>query len=108
MAAMIGRLAEAHVGRYGYSDVGAVVGATAPDALRSLRAELPRSFLLVPGYGTQGAGAGALAGLGDERGLGFIVNASRSIIYAWQETGTEYRLAATEAVAAMKAELAGV
>ena len=88
--------------------MGAVVGATAPDALRSLRQELPQSFFLVPGYGAQGGNAAALAGLGDEQGLGFIVNASRSIIYAWQETGADYRLAAAEAVAAMRAELAGV
>ena len=108
VAAMIGRLGELHVGRYGFSDVGAVVGATAPDALRALRRELPRSFFLVPGYGAQGGDAAALAGLGDERGLGFIVNASRSIIYAWQDTGAEYQLAAAEAVAVMKAELAGV
>jgi orotidine-5'-phosphate decarboxylase len=108
VAGMIRRLGEAHVGREGYSDVGAVVGATAPGALRSLRAELPRSFLLVPGYGAQGGDAAALAGLGDERGLGFIVNASRSIIYAWQDTGSDYRLAAAAAVTAMRAEMAGV
>ena len=108
VAEMIGRLGEPYVGRCGYSDVGAVVGATAPDALRSLRRALPRSFFLVPGYGAQGGDAAALAGIGDEHGLGFIVNASRSIIYAWQETGADYQLAAAGAVAAMKAELAGV
>ena len=108
VAAMIRRLGEPHTGHHGYSDVGAVVGATAPDALRSLREELPKSFFLVPGYGAQGGDAAALAGLGDERGLGFIVNASRSIIYAWQETGADYRLAAAAAAAAMTAELAGV
>jgi orotidine-5'-phosphate decarboxylase len=108
VAAMIRRLGELHVGRCGYSDLGAVVGATAPDALRALRRELPGSFFLVPGYGAQGGDAAALAGLGDERGLGFIVNASRSIIYAWQETGAEYQLAAAAAAAAMMAELAGV
>lgn len=107
VAAMIRRLGEAYVGRCGYSDVGAVVGATAPDALRALRSELPRNFLLVPGYGAQGGDVAALAGLGDERGLGFIVNASRSIIYAWQRTETDYRLAAAVAAEAMTAELAG-
>ena len=65
-------------------------------------------FLLVPGYGAQGGDAVALAGLADARGLGFIVNASRSIIYAWEEAGTGYQQAAADAVAVMRAELAGV
>jgi orotidine-5'-phosphate decarboxylase len=108
VADIIRRVGEPYRGRHGYSDVGAVAGATAPDALRRLRRELPRSFLLVPGFGAQGGDADALAGVADGQGLGFIVNASRSIIYAWQETGVDYRVAAADAAAAMRAELAGV
>ena len=45
------------IGKYGYSSVGAVVGATYPEMLRELRAKLPHTFFLVPGYGAQGGGA---------------------------------------------------
>ncbi|MDD6530992.1 MAG: orotidine-5'-phosphate decarboxylase, partial [Ruminococcus sp.] len=45
------------VGKYGYSGVGAVVGATYPEMLTELRGELPKTFFLVPGYGAQGGGA---------------------------------------------------
>lgn len=74
-------------GKYGYSGVGAVVGATYPAQLGELRKELPATFFLVPGYGAQGGGAKDVAPAFDEKGLGAIVNASRSILCAWQKTG---------------------
>ena len=46
------------MGKYGYSAVGAVVGATYPEQLKEMRAKLPHTFFLVPGYGAQGGGAG--------------------------------------------------
>ena len=64
--------------------MGAVAGATAPTSLRLVRDALPHAFLLVPGYGAQGAGADALAGIAAGDAAGFVVNASRSIIFAWQ------------------------
>ena len=73
-------------GKYGYSGVGAVVGATYPKQLGELRAALPHTFFLVPGYGAQGGGAKDVAPAFDEKGLGAIVNASRSILCAWQKT----------------------
>ena len=89
-------------GRFGYSGVGAVVGATYPAQLGELRAALPSTFFLVPGYGAQGGGAKDVAPGFDSNGLGAIVNASRSILCAWQKTGApgeEYaRAAAAEAV----------
>ena len=74
-------------GKYGYSGVGAVVGATYPKQLGELRKALPHTFFLVPGYGVQGGGAKDVAPAFDTKGLGAIVNASRSILCAWQKTG---------------------
>ncbi len=73
------------MGESGYSAVGAVVGATYPEQGRTLRRMLPRTFLLVPGYGAQGAKGADLVDYFDADGLGAIVNSSRGIIAAWQQ-----------------------
>ncbi len=72
-------------GRYGYSGVGAVVGATYPDQLRELRQALPHTFFLVPGYGAQGGAADDVAPAFDKNGLGAVVNSSRGIMCAWRK-----------------------
>jgi orotidine-5'-phosphate decarboxylase len=105
VADLVAQLGAAHVGTHGYSDVGAVAGATAPEALRAVRAALPNAWLLVPGYGAQGAGPAALAGIAAGDAAGYVVNASRSIIYAWQQNGEEYRVAAARAAGEMRDEL---
>ncbi|MCO7137770.1 orotidine-5'-phosphate decarboxylase [[Clostridium] leptum] len=74
-------------GKYGYTGVGAVVGATWPQQLNELRYELPHTFFLVPGYGAQGGSAESVAGAFDKRGLGAIVNSSRAILCAWKKEG---------------------
>ena len=73
------------MGKYGYSGVGAVVGATYPQQLTELRKELTHTFFLVPGYGAQGGTAKDIAGAFDSNGLGAIVNSSRGIMCAWQK-----------------------
>lgn len=73
------------MGKYGYSGVGAVVGATYPQQLTELRKELTHTFFLVPGYGAQGGTAKDVAGAFDSNGLGAIVNSSRGIMCAWQK-----------------------
>ena len=75
---------EGLVGRRGYSSVGAVVGGTYPDEARRLRRIMPQQLFLVPGYGAQGASAGDCAAAFDDAGSGAIVNASRSVIYAYR------------------------
>jgi orotidine-5'-phosphate decarboxylase len=89
-------------GKYGYSRVGIVAGATYPEQLGELRKELPHTFFLVPGYGAQGGGAQDVAPAFDGHGLGAIINASRSIMTAWQKTGAEEKdyakAAAAEAI----------
>ena len=72
-------------GKYGYSGVGAVVGATYPAQLGELRAALTHTFFLVPGYGAQGGAADDVAPAFDKNGLGAIVNSSRGIMCAWQK-----------------------
>ncbi len=77
------------IGASGYSAVGAVVGATYPAQLKELRARLPHTFFLVPGYGAQGGGAEGVAGAFDENGIGGIVNSSRAIMCAYQKEGCD-------------------
>lgn len=67
-----------------YSYIGAVVGATYPEMGKVLRKVMPKSFILVPGYGAQGGKASDLVPYFNEDGLGAIVNSSRGIIAAYQ------------------------
>ena len=75
------------IGDSGYSLIGGVIGATFPDAARRLRALLPHAFILVTGYGAQGAGAAGAAACFNSDGLGAIVNSSRAITYTYGEPG---------------------
>ncbi len=79
------------MGKYGYSGVGAVVGATYPEQIKELRAKLPHTFFLIPGYGAQGASAKDIAGAFDSNGLGGIVNSSRGIMCAYKKEGCDER-----------------
>ena len=75
------------IGAHGYSRVGAVVGATHPEEGKALRARMPHTFFLVPGYGAQGGTAADVRGMFDADGSGAIVNSSRGIIGAWRKDG---------------------
>lgn len=68
-----------------YSYVGAVVGATYPEQGKILRSIMPKSFILVPGYGAQGGKGADLVHFFNKDGLGAIVNSSRGIIAAYQQ-----------------------
>ena len=72
------------IGKYGYSSVGAVVGATYPNQAKILRKIMKQAYILVPGYGAQGGTARDAAHSFDSDGLGAIVNASRSVMCAYQ------------------------
>ncbi len=74
-------------GSSGLGALGAVVGATVPDAVARARRVLPAGWLLLPGYGAQGGGAAAIVPALDEAGLGAIVNASRSVVFPWRADG---------------------
>ena len=71
-------------GKYGYSSVGAVVGATHPAQAEALRKALPSVFFLIPGYGAQGGKAEDLKVCFDSKGLGGIVNSSRALLTAYR------------------------
>ncbi len=74
------------IGEYGYSNVGAVVGATHKAQLQELREKLPHTFFLIPGYGAQGGTAEDIA-VGFVNGTGAIVNSSRGIMCAYKKQG---------------------
>lgn len=84
VGALVSRWGEDYVGNMGYSCVGAVVAGTSPSDAAKLRRLMPRACFLMPGYGTQGAGAADVARAFDARGRGAIVNSSRGIIFACQ------------------------
>ena len=78
----VDQLAAETAGACGYGAVGGVVGATYPAQLAELRASMPHTWFLVPGFGAQGATARDVAGAFDHMGLGAVVNNSRGIIFA--------------------------
>ncbi len=108
MGDMVARWGAIAMGKYGYSSVGAVVGATYPEEAKILRARLPHTFFLVPGYGAQGANAEMLKNCFDKRGLGGIVNNSRGILCAHKKSGGDPYTAARAAALAMRADLQNV
>lgn len=103
------------IGASGYSAVGAVVGATYPEQGKILRKLMPKSFILVPGYGAQGGQGKDLVHFFNEDGLGAIVNSSRGIIAAYKQdkykeqgiTPENYADASRMAVEDMIADIAG-
>lgn len=97
-----------------YSYVGAVVGATYPEMGKTLRKVMPKSYILVPGYGAQGGTADGLRPFFNEDGLGAIVNSSRGIIAAYKQEKYEkygeanYADAARAAVIDMREDINSV
>ena len=96
-----------------YSNIGAVVGATYPEMGKVLRELMPKTYILVPGYGAQGGKGKDLVNFFNKDGLGAIVNSSRGIIAAWksdnynQFNDGKVGEAARAAVLDMKADIAG-
>ena len=96
-----------------YSNVGAVVGATYPEMGKVLRELMPKTYILVPGYGAQGGKGKDLVNFFNKDGLGAIVNSSRGIIAAWKSDNYKQFAdgkvgeAARAAVLDMKADIAG-
>ncbi len=109
----VARWGEGCMGEKGYSRVGAVVGATYPEQGKLLRRVMPKTFILVPGYGAQGGKGADLVHFFNEDGLGAIINSSRGIIAAYQQEqyarfgSLGYADAARAAVLDMKADIEG-
>ena len=105
---LVEKWGESTIGQYGYSAVGAVVGATHPTEAARLRAVLPHTFFLIPGYGAQGGNAEMLKSCFGANGLGGVVNNSRGILCAYKKNGGTYYDAAREACVAMQKDLSSV
>ena len=100
------------IGKKGYSNVGMVVGGTAPEVTRSLREKYDKVWFLVPGYGSQGASAADCVRFCKPDGNGALINASRSIIYAYEKPkykdqfGDDWKRCVEQAVIDAKLDLA--
>ncbi|MFO0958921.1 MAG: orotidine-5'-phosphate decarboxylase [Isosphaeraceae bacterium] len=111
VARRLGEWGRASVGEGGYSNAGAVVGATYPEQIKALRAQLPHIWFLIPGYGAQGGTAADVAAAFDSRGLGALINNSRAILNAHSRPdlagrfGADWQGATAEAVRLMIADL---
>ena len=108
MGELVAKWGEDSVGKYGYSEVGAVVGATHPEEAENLRKQLPHTFFLIPGYGAQGGSADMLKVCFDKKGLGGVVNSSRGILCAYKSEkykGLGYAEAARAASLDMRDDL---
>lgn len=108
----VARWGEEHMGDQ-YSYIGAVVGATYPEIGKVLRKTMPKTYILVPGYGAQGGKGADLVHYFNEDGLGAIVNSSRGIIAAYRQEayasfGEEnFADASRQAVIDMKEDISG-
>jgi orotidine-5'-phosphate decarboxylase len=92
-------------GDVGLSSVGAVIGATHPRAVAEARRLMPRSILLLPGVGVQGASIADLTRAFQSGPASAIVPVSRSLIYAFRDAGSDYREAAGAEAARLKREI---
>ena len=81
IADLIKPASDKSIGKSGYSGIGAVVGATYPEAAKNLRQQLPNSIFLVPGVGAQGGGHEGIKACFNPDGLGAVISSSRAIMY---------------------------
>jgi orotidine-5'-phosphate decarboxylase len=105
VAMLVAEWGEDLVGERGLSSVGAVVGATHPRAVAEARKLLPRSVMLLPGVGAQGATPADVARAFTSGPASALVAASRSVIYAYRATDADWRSAAAAEAARLKSEI---
>jgi len=105
VARFVHELGEDLVGSRGLSSVGAVVGATHPRAVGEARRLLPKAILLLPGVGAQGATPADLARAFTSGPASALVNASRSVIYAFRQNREDWRTAAALEAARLRREV---
>ena len=114
LAEIVGQIAnkDQRLGEHGYSNIGMVVGGTAPDVTTALRRSYDKVWFLVPGYGSQGASAADCVRFCKPDGTGALINASRSIIYAYEKPqykeqfGEDWKRCIEQAVIDAKVDLA--
>ncbi|MHC4119174.1 MAG: orotidine-5'-phosphate decarboxylase [Planctomycetota bacterium] len=114
VAEVVGDIAnkDERIGECGYSNIGMVVGGTAPDVTTALRHKYDKVWFLVPGYGSQGASGADCVRFCKPDGSGALINASRSIIYAYEKPqyreqfGDDWKRCIEQAVIDAKVDLA--
>ena len=114
IAEIVGEIANKpeRLGSCGYSNVGMIVGGTAPKVTTALRQQYDKVWFLVPGYGSQGATAADCVRFCKPDGTGALINASRSIIYAYErpkykdQFGDDWKRCIEQAVIDAKVDLA--
>lgn len=94
------------LGECGYSLLGAVVGATKPEDVSSLRRRMPQQIFLVPGFGAQGGSAEDVKACFKPDGTGAIITASRSVIYAYDPADEDWTAGVTRAAIDLKQQIA--
>jgi orotidine-5'-phosphate decarboxylase len=105
VAELVADWGEDLVGERGLSSVGAVVGATYPRAIGEARRLLPRSLLLLPGVGAQGARVADVARAFTSGPASALVPVSRAVIYAFRDDADDWRSAAARAAAHLRREV---
>ena len=111
VAHMVDELGRASVGASGYSTLGAVIGATKRDEIASLRAAMPHTIFLVPGYGARGGTADdvrACFNRGNHGSTGALITASRSVIYPKAAAGTSWDTAIRDAARGFADEIRAI
>ncbi len=114
LAEVVGQVADKseRIGENGYSNIGMVVGGTAPAVTTALRQKYGKVWFLVPGYGSQGASGADCVRFCKPDGTGALINASRSIIYAYEKPqykeqfGDDWKRCIEQAVIDAKVDLA--
>lgn len=114
IAEIVGQIADKpeRIGGSGYSNVGMIIGGTAPEVTTALREKYDKVWFLVPGYGSQGASAQECVRFCKDDGTGALINASRSIIYAYEKPkyreqfGDDWKRCIEQAVIDAKIDLA--
>jgi orotidine-5'-phosphate decarboxylase len=105
VAALVAEWGADLIGEHGLSAVGAVVGATHARAVAEARKLMPQAVLLLPGIGAQGASPGDLARAFTSGPASALVNAARSVNYAFRESGDDYKTAAGAEAARLRNEI---
>jgi len=107
-ARMVARVGEPYLGSMGYSLLGAVVGATKSADAARMRQLMPHQVFLVPGFGAQGGSADDVKACFKADGTGALITASRSVIYAHEKAGGDWRDAVRNAVADMNKQVGAI
>jgi orotidine-5'-phosphate decarboxylase len=107
VAELVSEFNERAIGSRGFGSIGAVVGATQPEAAHKLRVQLPRSLFLVPGFGAQGGSLDTVRACFDAEGRGALVNSARAVMYPERFGGTSKHPSTKDGIRAAARDFVG-